>query len=162
MQGGVQRGTGPRLTDSAEVCIRTAAQHEPPPEANVKVVLISRTGLHVIVAVLGFAIVGCICALAYSFGNYSKLKANVEHVRSYIASRRVQVGADHLHENSVPGGVGTGRGPLSYLEDPRVGSLGNWVRLCSRKQPGFTPYGAQVFSVSQYGQRAREGRRLGQ
>lgn len=107
MRGGAQRGTGPRLTDSAEVCIRATAQHEPPPEANVKVVLISRTGLHVIVAVLGFAILGCICALAYSFGNYSKLKANVEHVRSYITYRRVQVGPDHLYENSIPGGAAT-------------------------------------------------------
>ncbi|KAL1435196.1 hypothetical protein MTO96_011120 [Rhipicephalus appendiculatus] len=100
MWRGVQRSGAHRLTGSAEACIGTIAQ--PEPEADVTVVLISRKGLHVIVAVLGVTILGCACAVAYSFGNYSKLKKNVEDVRNYIASRRVQEGAEHF----LPGEVG--------------------------------------------------------
>lgn len=92
---------------------------EQPTEASIPIVLISRTGLHVIVAVLGIAILGCVCALAYSFGNYSKLKKNVEQARSYIASRHIKLGADHgSGEHSTPGDVGMGKGRSTTSKTP--------------------------------------------
>ncbi|KAL3228871.1 hypothetical protein MRX96_023768 [Rhipicephalus microplus] len=99
------------LTGSAEVCIRTCEQ--PEPEGDVTLVLISRTGLHVIAAVLGVTILGCACALVYSFGNYNKLKKNVEDVRNYIAYHRVQ-------EGGRPFPSWYEQGPLGYLEDCRA------------------------------------------
>ncbi|KAH6926914.1 hypothetical protein HPB50_023530 [Hyalomma asiaticum] len=52
--------------------------------ANVPVVLINRDGLYVIIAVLGVSILGCACVLAYSLGNYDKLKKNAAEIRSYV------------------------------------------------------------------------------
>ncbi|KAH7942151.1 hypothetical protein HPB49_021250 [Dermacentor silvarum] len=57
------------------------------------VVVINREGLYVIIAVLGVSILGCACVLAYSLGNYGKLKKNAEEVRNYIAHRGIKATA---------------------------------------------------------------------
>ncbi|KAH8036948.1 hypothetical protein HPB51_007617 [Rhipicephalus microplus] len=51
------------------------------------VVFVNCHDLYVIVAVLGVAILGCACVLAYSFSNFAMLIRNAEEVRSYITSR---------------------------------------------------------------------------
>ncbi|KAL3251835.1 hypothetical protein MRX96_055034 [Rhipicephalus microplus] len=58
---------------------------EPHTSVNFPVVLISRRGLYVIIAVLAVSILGCGGVLTYSFTNYAKLKRNAEEVRNYIA-----------------------------------------------------------------------------
>ncbi|KAL3229852.1 hypothetical protein MRX96_003569 [Rhipicephalus microplus] len=60
---------------------------EPQTSVNLPVVLISRRGLYVIIAVLTVSILGCGGVLTYSFTNYAKLNRNAEDVRNYIASR---------------------------------------------------------------------------
>ncbi|KAL3208063.1 hypothetical protein MRX96_009661 [Rhipicephalus microplus] len=54
---------------------------------SIPVVFVKRRDLHVIVAALGVAILGCACVLVYSFSNFTTLKQNAEELRSYIASR---------------------------------------------------------------------------
>ncbi|KAH7978329.1 hypothetical protein HPB49_005199 [Dermacentor silvarum] len=56
-------------------------------QVNLPVVLINRQGLYVIVAVLGLSILACVCVLAYSFVNYTRLKRDAEEVRRVIGSR---------------------------------------------------------------------------
>ncbi|KAH7934383.1 hypothetical protein HPB49_025353 [Dermacentor silvarum] len=46
-----------------------------------------------IIAVLEVSILGCACVLAYSLGNYSKVKKNAEEVRNYIAHRGIKATA---------------------------------------------------------------------
>lgn len=53
---------------------------------SIPVVLVNRQELYAIVAVLGIAILGCVCVLGFSYSNFAKLKRNADEVRDYIAS----------------------------------------------------------------------------
>ncbi|KAH7942699.1 hypothetical protein HPB51_028619 [Rhipicephalus microplus] len=55
------------------------------PRVSIPVVVVKRHELHVIVAVLALAILGCVCVLGYSFRNFATLRGNAEEGRTYIA-----------------------------------------------------------------------------
>ncbi|KAL3193634.1 hypothetical protein MRX96_016978 [Rhipicephalus microplus] len=55
------------------------------PRVSIPVVVVKRHELHVIVAVLALAILGCVCVPGYSFRNFATLRGNAEEVRTYIA-----------------------------------------------------------------------------
>ncbi|KAK8758539.1 hypothetical protein V5799_034418 [Amblyomma americanum] len=88
---------------------------------NLPVVLVSRDGLYVILAVLGASILACACVLAYSFNNYNQLKRNAEEARKYIASRAKV--ADQ--QKSAAGRKGAASASVKQASMPALQGAGN-------------------------------------